>query len=68
MNFIDTHSHLDGEEFALDRDEVVARAKAAGVSKVFIPAINLPSVDTVLAACARYPALPILCSASIRRT
>lgn len=55
MNFIDTHTHLDGQEFDTDRDEVVARAKAAGVSKVFIPAINLPSVDTVLAVCSRYP-------------
>lgn len=55
MTFIDTHTHLDGEEFDADRDEVVARAKAAGVSKVFIPAINLPSVDTVLSTCARYP-------------
>lgn len=55
MNFIDTHSHLDGEEFDTDRDEVVARAKAAGVNKVFIPAVNLPSVDTVLSSCARYP-------------
>ena len=54
MTFIDTHTHLDGEEFDADRDEVVARAKAAGVSKVFIPAINLPSVDTVLSTCARY--------------
>lgn len=55
MNFIDTHTHLDGQEFDTDRDEVVARAKAAGVSKVFIPAINLPTVDTVLAVCSRYP-------------
>lgn len=55
MNFIDTHSHLDGEEFDTDRDDVVARAKAAGVNKVFIPAVNLPSVDTVLSSCARYP-------------
>ena len=55
MNFIDTHSHLDGEEFDTDRDEVVARAKAAGVNKVFIPAVNLSSVDTVLSSCARYP-------------
>ena len=55
MNFIDTHSHLDGDEFDTDRDEVVARAKAAGVNKVFIPAVNLPSVDTVLSSCARYP-------------
>lgn len=55
MNFIDTHTHLDGQEFDTDRDEVVARAKATGVSKVFIPAINLPTVDTVLTVCSRYP-------------
>lgn len=55
MNFIDTHTHLDGQEFDTDRDEVVARAKAAGVSKVFIPAVNLSTVDTVLAVCSRYP-------------
>lgn len=55
MNFIDTHTHLDGHEFDADRDEVIARAKAAGVSKVFIPAINLPSVDSVLSVCSRYP-------------
>lgn len=54
MHFIDTHTHLDGSEFDADRDEVIMRAKAAGVSKVFIPAINLPSVDSVLATCERY--------------
>lgn len=29
--FIDSHAHIDGEEFDGDRDEVVARARAAGV-------------------------------------
>ena len=62
MTFIDTHTHLDGHEFDADRDEVVARAKAAGVSMVFIPAIDLPTVGSVLATCARYPgfAYPML--------
>lgn len=55
MYFIDTHAHLDGHEFDDDRDDVIARAKAAGVGRVFIPAIDLPSVDTVLATCSRYP-------------
>ena len=55
MNFIDTHCHLDGAEFDADRDEVVARAKAAGISHVLIPGIDLPSVDTVIATCCRYP-------------
>ena len=29
--FIDSHAHIDGPEFDLDRDEVIERAKAAGV-------------------------------------
>ena len=62
ITFIDTHAHLDGEEFAEDRDEVVARARQAGVSHIFIPAIDLPSTLTVLDTCARYPgfAYPML--------
>lgn len=55
MNYIDTHAHLDGPEFDADRDEVVARAKAAGISHVLVPAIDLPSVAGVLATCDRYP-------------
>lgn len=55
MNFIDTHTHLDGEEFDADRDETIQRAKDAGVSKVFIPAIDMLSVSRVLAVCDRYP-------------
>src|SRR3712207_9367714 len=29
--FVDSHAHIDGEEFDADRDEVVARAREAGV-------------------------------------
>ena len=53
--FIDTHCHLDGEEFAADRDAVVTRAQEAGVTRVFIPAIDLKSCQTVLDTCRRYP-------------
>lgn len=62
LQFIDTHAHLDGEEFRDDLPEVVARAKAAGVKNVFLPAIDLPSVDSVLAVCRRFPgyALPMI--------
>ena len=52
--FIDTHCHLDGEEFAEDRDLVVQRAREAGVQKVFVPAIDQKSLQTVLATCERY--------------
>lgn len=54
MVFTDTHIHLDGEEFDLDRDAVVERAKAAGVGRMFVPAINLASADNVLDTCRRY--------------
>lgn len=52
---IDTHAHLDGPEYNDDRAEMMQRAKDAGVSKVFIPAIDLPSVHTVTDTCRQYP-------------
>ena len=62
LQFIDTHAHLDGEEFAQDIDAVVARAREAGVQKVFVPAIDLPSCHSVLNVSHRYPgfAYPML--------
>lgn len=51
---IDTHTHLDGEEFRDDLAEVIARAKAVGVEKVFLPAIDLASCHTVLDVCRQY--------------
>ena len=55
MIFIDTHCHLDGEEFTPDRDSVVQRAREAGCEKIFLPAIDLNSCRTVLDTCAAYP-------------
>ena len=52
--FIDTHIHLDGEEFTEDLDLVVARAKEAGAEKLFIPGINLSSVKSVAELCEKY--------------
>lgn len=53
--FIDTHCHLDGEEFAQDRDAVVQRAQEAGCKAIFLPAIDVASCHTVLDVCAQYP-------------
>ena len=52
---IDTHCHIDGEEFVEDVDEVIARAREAGVQAIGVPGINLQSLDTVISVCKRYP-------------
>jgi len=52
---IDTHAHVDGEEFATDLDEVMSRAKQAGVTRVFVPAINATSIASIDAVCQRFP-------------
>lgn len=52
---IDTHAHLDGPEFADDLDDVITRAKEAGVGKILIPAINEDSIKTVPETCRKYP-------------
>ena len=46
---IDTHTHLDAEEFDEDRAEAFARAREAGVGKVFLPAIDVKTTHAVLA-------------------
>lgn len=52
---IDTHTHIDGEEFGQDRDIVIRRAVEAGVEKMFVPAIDLPSCQHILQLCRQYP-------------
>lgn len=59
---IDTHIHLDGEEFADDIDDVVARAKQAGVSRMLLPAIDYNTTEAVAAVAQRFDgyALPMI--------
>jgi len=54
ISFTDTHTHLDGEEFANDLPDVIQRAKDAGVARVLIPAIDLNNVDSVVKLCHSY--------------
>ena len=52
---IDTHTHFDAEEFDEDRAEAFARAKEAGVGKVFLPAIDVKTTHAVLTLSKEYP-------------
>jgi TatD DNase family protein len=53
----DTHCHLDLEAFQPDRPEVLRRAGQAGVRKIMIPALNLPSSRKVVELSASDPML-----------
>lgn len=53
----DTHSHLDQEEFNLDRDEVVARAEAAGVATMLAVGVTGESSEKVVALAERYASI-----------
>ena len=55
QHIIDTHAHLDGEEYREDLDAVVERARQAGVGSIFVPAIDLASVQGALSVARRFP-------------
>lgn len=58
---IDTHCHLDFDDFDADRQAVIARARRAGVGQIVVPAITVDNFQRVLALCTSsprfYPAL-----------
>ena len=55
IRFVDTHCHLDGEEFDQDRAEVMQRARESGCKAIFLPAIDLASSQRILKLCQQYP-------------
>lgn len=59
---IDTHSHLFVEDFEMDLSEVIQRAKSVGVTKIYMPNIDLTSIPSLLRVCQRYEGycLPML--------
>ena len=52
---LDTHCHIDEEAFVADREEVIARQRAAGVEAMIVPGVNVASIDTVLEVCRQHP-------------
>ncbi len=52
---VDTHCHLDFEEFDADREAVLEAALAQGVMRVLIPAVDLETSRRAVALAERYP-------------
>ena len=55
MEFIDTHTHLYLEDFSSDIDEIIERAIASGVNKLFLPAVDSSSTHDLVSLCEKYP-------------
>jgi len=55
MTIIDTHCHLYAEEFNQDIDAVIEQAKAEGVTKFYLPAIDSESLEAMLALEKKFP-------------
>jgi TatD DNase family protein len=52
--WIDSHCHLDAGEFDADREQVVERARTAGVRMMLIPAVEVATFDRVREIAHRY--------------
>lgn len=62
---IDTHCHLDVAAFDADRDEVVARATAAGIRGLLVPAIRPRTWPALIALAARHAGAGVRCALGI---
>ncbi|MCR6501876.1 TatD family hydrolase [Shinella sp. CPCC 101442] len=57
---IDTHCHLDFPDFAVERDDIVARAHAAGVRQMITISTRVKKFPEILAIAESYPS--VFCS------
>ncbi|SOC38542.1 TatD DNase family protein [Rhizobium subbaraonis] len=57
---IDTHCHLDFPDFEAERDDIVARAHAAGVAQMVTISTRVRKFPTILAIAEKYPT--VFCS------
>lgn len=54
MKLVDSHSHLFLEEFKEDLPQVMARARAAEVTHIFMPNIDSTTIEPMLRVCRAY--------------
>jgi TatD DNase family protein len=53
--FIDTHTHLYDEQFDADRADIIDKAIAAGVTKMFLPNCDRTTIEPMMAMVDKWP-------------
>lgn len=59
MAYIDSHVHIYSPKYEEDRSAVIQSALNQGVTKLYMPNIDIPSIDAMLDAEMRYPGVCI---------
>ncbi len=54
---VDSHAHIYLDRFDADRDDMIKRARDAGVEVIVMPAIDVPSIEAAIALCETYSGL-----------
>lgn len=57
MQFIDTHAHLYDQAFLGQVDQVIKRAQANGVDRIYMPNLDLSSIKPMLTLAEQYPSI-----------
>lgn len=57
MHLIDTHCHIDVEDFDTDRNQVLARCYASGIMEMIVPAVDRQGWQKLLQLCSEQPGL-----------
>lgn len=52
---IDTHAHLYDEQFSADITEIISRARANGIEKVYLPNCDSTTIPAMMALTEQYP-------------
>ncbi|MBB6328565.1 TatD DNase family protein [Algoriphagus iocasae] len=59
MNLIETHAHIYSSKFDSDRDQVIEDIRNAGIERVYMPNVDVETIDAMLDCEQKYPDLCI---------
>lgn len=54
MNLIDTHAHIYSSKFDSDRDEVIDEIRKAGIERIYMPNVDVETIEKMLDCESRY--------------